>query len=125
MEWFNELTDLSAVAAISGLVGGAGGTGLVAMFVTGAVIKFVLRTVLTAILTGVGFYFMLDFLGFQIISKEEVASTAPIERSFGDVQPSFSPAGVGKSSPLQEKIQKAEADGDRVIVVRSPFRRGS
>lgn len=124
MEWFNELFDLSAVAAISGLVGGAGGTGLVAMFVTGAVIKFVLRTVLTALLTGIGFYFMLDFLGFQIVSKEEVAAVAPVERSYGEIQPSFSPAMTPKQAETQKKIEDAEAEGDRVIVVRSPFRRG-
>lgn len=124
MEWFNELFDLSAVAAISGLVGGAGGTGLVAMFVTGAVIKFVLRTVLTAILTGIGFYFMLDFLGFQIVSKEEIASVSPVERTYGEIQPSFSPSTASQPTPGEEKIKKAEEEGDRVIVVRSPFRRG-
>lgn len=115
MEWFNQIFDLAAVASGAGLVGGAGSTA-VALAFSGTIIRFIMRTVLTALLTGVGFVFLLNWLGFEIVASEELAARAPVlDGRFGTE--SF-------TGPDGQPVEKAEIpQGERVYVINSPFRR--
>ncbi len=115
MEWFNQIFDLAAVASGAGLAGGAGSTAIALAF-SGAIVRFVMRTVLTALLTGVGFVFLLDWLGFEIVSSEELAARAPVE---GGVFGAESFTGPDGAAGQQAEI----AQGERVYVINSPFRR--
>lgn len=129
MDWFNELFDLAAVASGAGLLGGAAGTGL-AMVFSGAIIRFVARTLLTAALTGAGFLGLLHYLGFEIVPPddlEERINKIVNERDFGSLggetdgtfAPEFLP---GASLPAGQAAAKIEID-EPIYVVNSPFRR--
>lgn len=72
--------DLAAVASAAGL-GGAGGSAALAMAFAGAVKKFIIRTLTTAIFTGVGFYLLLTNMGFTIVPKEQAVSEAVSEEA--------------------------------------------
>lgn len=121
MDWFNEVFDLAAVASGAGLAGG-GGAAVVAWAVRGAVMRFIVRTVITAALTGIGFYFLLGFLGFQIVPEDEVAAASPRGSvELGDSSDTFRPQGTRPE--LAGEPAKAD-DGKTTIVVKSPFRRG-
>ncbi|WP_084417981.1 hypothetical protein [Henriciella litoralis] len=123
MEWFNELFDLSAVAGGAGLAGG-GGAAVIAWLVRGAILRFIVRILFTAVLTGVGFYFLLGFLGFEIVPKEEVAATAPANRSAAFRNESFLPQ-ADRSELAGAAPERTEArEDDKRIVIKSPFRRG-
>ena len=76
------------------------------------------------VLTGVGFYFLLGFLGFEIVPKEEVSATAPANRSAMFKSESFLPD--AESSELAGAApERTEArEDDKRIVIKSPFRRG-
>ncbi len=121
MDWFNEVFDLAAVASGAGLAGG-GGAAMLAWTIKGAIMRFIVRTFITAVLTGIGFYFLLGFLGFQIVPEEEVALSPPggsarLDRS----SDTFSPQSTRPE--LAGEPARAE-DGRTTIVVKSPFRRG-
>ena len=115
MDWFNQIFDLAAVASGAGLAGGAGSTAIALAF-SGAIVRFIMRTLLTALLTGVGFVFLLDWLGFEIVASEELAARAPIEDGrFG--AESF-------TGPDGQPVERAEIPkGERVYVINSPFRK--
>lgn len=122
MDWFNEVFDLAAVASGAGLAGG-GGAAVVAWMIRGALLRFIVRTLVTAALTGVGFYVLLDVLGFQIVPQDEVAAARTAPRAeFGAASDSFLPQSAGPEL-AGAPPEKTEAD-ERRIVVRSPFRRG-
>ncbi|MEM9739946.1 MAG: hypothetical protein AAF829_08750 [Pseudomonadota bacterium] len=145
MEWFNELFDLASVAGGAGLIGGAAGTGVAVMF-SGVIMKFLARVATTAIMTGVGYLALLNWLGFEIIPPEDIkipsipgiTGQAPAESAteFGGIfAPSMLPNGQmtvpGVEGTLDEDDVIVEADAaaeienkDRVYVVRSPFRKG-
>lgn len=99
--------DLAAVASSAGLLGGGTST-LIALAIGGKILKFVIRTVLTALLTGVGFYFLLGWLGFKIVPAEDVA-------------------GLPNASDLVG-IERVDEDKDddtrRRYVIQSPLRDG-
>ena len=117
MDWFNEVFDLAAVASGAGLAGG-GGAAILAWTVKGAIVRFIVRTLATAVITGIGFYFLLGALGFQIVPEDQVAATPPAGRmAIDETSDSFSPQAV---RPEDAK----EDDGKTTIVVKSPFRRG-
>ena len=130
MDWFNELFDLAAVASGAGLMGGAAGTGIALMF-SGAIVRFLARTVLTAALTGVGFLGLLHYLGFEIVPPddlEERINKIVSERDFGSLgggsqdgtfAPEFLP---GATLPAGRAAAKIEID-EPIYMVRSPFRR--
>lgn len=147
MEWFNELFDLASVAGGAGLIGGAAGTGIAVMF-SGVIMKFMARVISTAVMTGVGYLALLNWLGFEIIPPEDIKipSIPGIERS-GEAQPesaidlggifapSLLPDGTMTMPGIEGTIDKddviLEADAaekienrERAYVVRSPFRRG-
>ncbi|MEM7767422.1 MAG: hypothetical protein AAF253_08040 [Pseudomonadota bacterium] len=67
--------DLAAIASAAGL-GGAGGSAALAMGFAGAVKKFIIRTLTTAVFTGVGFYLLLTNMGFQIVPAEQAVAEA-------------------------------------------------
>ena len=77
---FGEGFDLAAVASGAGLFGG-GASAALAWMVSGAIMKFILRTVLTAVLTGGGFLFLLHYLGFQIVPPPNFQNINPYARS--------------------------------------------
>ena len=112
MDWLNETFDLAAIASAAGLAGSGGATLLALMF-AGKIVKLVIKLIFTAIFTGIGFYFLLGWLGFEIVPKE--TSTAAI-----------SPAGenFAPMSGAPARTASNEDQGDKVIVVKSPFRRG-
>lgn len=129
MDWYNELFDLAAVASGAGLLGGAGAAG-VAAFISGAIMRFLLRTLLTAALTGVGFLALLYYLGFEIVPRDEVAA-APAATETRDPGGVFSPQMLPDGATGENgETETAEADpgeekaGRRVLVVKSPFRSG-
>ena len=116
MDWFNEVFDLAAVASAAGLAG-SGGAAILAWMVRGAIMRFILRTLLTAVLTGIGFYILLGVLGFEIVPKEDAAARGMADagvQSF--VVPDSSPELAG-AAPAGEDTDK------RRIVVSSPFRK--
>ena len=121
MDWFNEMFDLAAVASGAGLAGG-GGAAVLAWTIKGAIIRFIVRTIVTAVLTGIGFYFLLGFLGFQIVPSDQVAATPPSNSmAFDDSDDVFRPQSTRPE--LQGGNASSEED-DKRIVVKSPFRRG-
>ncbi|MGB3625762.1 MAG: hypothetical protein WA989_08035 [Henriciella sp.] len=121
MDWFNELFDLAAVASGAGLAGG-GGAAMLAWTIKGAIMRFIVRTLITAVLTGVGFYFLLGFLGFQIVPSDEVAATSPSSRiALDETSDTFSPQ---STRPELAGAPDKEAEGEKRIIVKSPFRRG-
>ena len=94
--------DLAAVASSAGLLGGGTST-LVALMIGGKILRFIIRTLLTAALTGVGFYFLLGWLGFKIVPANDVAA-------------------LPNSSELVG-IERVEEDDDSTrYVIQSPFR---
>lgn len=148
MDWFNEVFDLASVAGGAGLIGGAAGTG-VAIFFSGAIMKFLARVVSTAVMTGVGYLALLNWLGFEIIPPEDIkipslpgaerSATDDELRDFGGIfNPQLLPEGqeslmTRDGEPLEldedDVVLEAEAADDvknprRAYVVRSPFRRG-
>lgn len=106
---FGEGVDLAAVASGAGLFGG-GASAVAGWMVSGAILRFVIRTVLTAVLTGGGFLFLLHYLGFQIIPPDDLQERIP----FGQ---SYDAPGVQEQARLEER----EENGKRTYYVRSPF----
>ena len=117
MDWFNEVFDLAAVASGAGLAG-SGGAAIVAWMVRGAIIRFILRILLTAILTGIGFYFLLGFLGFEIVPRDDTAA--------GGMAATSSMQGFVAQDSQAELAGASRETGEspRRIVIDSPFRRG-
>lgn len=126
MDWFNEMFDLAAVASGAGLAGG-GGAAILAWSIKGAIMRFIARTLITAVLTGIGFYFLLGWLGFEIVPKDEVAAAPAPRASVFAQSERFLP---GETAPAGDELAGAapetasEDTGERRIVVSSPFRRG-
>lgn len=122
MDWFNELFDLAAVASGAGLGGGVIAALVVTAF-SGAVLKFIIRIVVTAIITGVGFYYLLGWLGFEIVPRDEVAAATPApSASIYARSESFLPEGddeLAGAAPARSEEEPA-----RRLIVSSPFRRG-
>ena len=87
---FNELFDLAAVASGAGLAGG-GTSALLAMAVSGAIRRFIVRLLMTAVLTGVGFYLLLGWLGFEIVPRDEIAQA-----------PEVTPRQMARSMPVPQ-----------------------
>lgn len=102
---FGGSVDLAALASGAGFFGGSASAIAVAFF-RGAIVRFVIRTITTALLTGIGFLFLLDFLGFEIIPPEEYRD----EFQFGQ---------------NLDSDQRAADDEDnhRRIIIHSPYRR--
>lgn len=144
MEWFNEVFDLASVAGGAGLIGGAAGTGIAVLF-SGAIMKFLARVVSTAVMTGVGYLALLNWLGFEIIPPEDIkipslpgiesGATDTEQRWYAEsftpqLQPDGSVTAPGVEGALDEDdvILEPEAAEEvknprRAYVVRSPFRR--
>ena len=123
MDWFNEVFDLAAVASGAGLAGG-GGAAILAWSIKGAIMRFIVRILFTAVLTGIGFYFLLGWLGFEIVPKDDVTAAA---RS-GSMSAMSAPGNsflAQDASPELEGAPVQQADDDqKTIIVKSPFRRG-
>lgn len=77
---FGEGADLAAIASGAGLFGGGAGAAL-ALFVSGTIARFFLRAIFTAVLTGGGFLFLLNYLGFQIVPPENFQERFPFGQS--------------------------------------------
>ncbi|WP_084396736.1 hypothetical protein [Henriciella aquimarina] len=121
MEWFNEVFDLAAVASGAGLAGGSGAA-IVAWTIRGAIMRFIVRTLVTALITGIGFYFLLGALGFQIVPEEETAAPRPGGMAAMDESSdTFLPQGA--SPQLDGAPAEETDDGKKTIIVKSPFRR--
>ncbi|MCZ4298481.1 hypothetical protein [Henriciella marina] len=122
MDWFNELFDLAAVASTAGLGGGVISAIVVKAF-SGAILKFLVRIFATAVLTGIGFYYLLGFLGFEIVPRSEVAAAAPNQSpSVYARSETYLPGASDEAASSSSETQEAERD--RRLVVSSPFRRG-
>ena len=124
MEWLQEIlggpTDLAAVASGAGLFGGGASTVLVAAF-SGAVKRFLIRIVSTAIITGVGFLLLLNYLGFQIIPPEELQDQFPFSQS--TAPPMGSQSFDGGTIQEQASRSAEPKEQKRVYVMTSPFRK--
>lgn len=109
--------DLVALASGAGLFGGGASTVLVAAF-SGAVKRFIVRTITTAALTGVGFLFLLNALGFEIVPPEDIKEQFSMnEKSLPPGSQGFDTADATKPEVKPEKSDK------KVVVLRSPFRK--
>ena len=109
---FGNGIDLAAVASGAGLMGGGVSTAFV-MMISGAFKRFIVRTLLTAVLTGVGFLFLLDYLGFEIVPPEAFRAETPYQGQSFDA-----PGSAGD----QSQQRSAANDPDkRVYYVSSPF----
>lgn len=111
---FGDGGDLAGIASAAGLGGGATSAAAVVAF-RGMVMKFFVRIITTAAFTGAGFLLLLNQLGFVIVPKEEVQ----VSRSSDAKSPLYSDwVGVeGMSTAIESKLQKAEREGKRVIVL--------
>ena len=109
---FGEGTDLAAVASGAGLFGGGASAAFV-LFVHGAIKRFIFRTILTGILTGGGFLFLLHYLGFQIIPPEDFRQSAPFGQSFDSPDSTQQRSAENDTTP--------EKKGAKIYYVRSPF----
>lgn len=103
---FGEGFDLAALASGAGLFGG-GASALAVAFFRGVIIRFIVRVLVTALLTGVGFLFLLDYLGFEIVPPEEYQDQFPFSQSLDE----------------SHNRSAREDDNDRKIILRSPYRR--
>lgn len=116
MEWvtkiFGEGGDLAAIASAAGLGGGVS-SAAVALAFRGFIMRFLVRTVMTAVLTGAGFLVLLHTLGFQIVPKDEMAAA------------SVPPYLNGLVTPESNQYASVEEDKTRkrVVYVKSPWRR--
>tara|TARA_Y100000052_G_scaffold23793_1_gene25734 strand:- start:51925 stop:52314 length:390 start_codon:yes stop_codon:yes gene_type:complete len=118
-ELFGGEIDLAALASGAGLFGGGASTMLVAAF-SGAVKRFIIRTLTTAALTGVGFLFLLNALGFEIVPPEDLQEQFP----FG--QNALPPGSSGfDGGSVQEKANRSATPDEtkKVYVMKSPFRK--
>lgn len=126
MEWLQEIlggpTDLAAVASGAGLFGGGASTVLVAAF-SGAVKRFLIRIVTTAIITGVGFLVLLNYLGFEIVPPEELRDQFPFSQSTTSSPPVGSQSFDGGMVQEQASRSAAPQEQKRVYVMKSPFRK--
>lgn len=105
-------TDLAAVASGAGLFGG-GASAAAAMMVSGAIKRFVFRTLLTGVLTGGGFLFLLHYLGFQIVPPEDLQNPFPFGQSLDE-------PGVQEEASNERNGREPA----KIIYVRSPYDRG-
>jgi hypothetical protein len=100
--------DLAALASGAGLFGGGASAILVAFF-HGVIKRFIVRALATAVLTGCGFLFLLNFLGFEIVPPEELNDRFPFGQGFD----------------AQEDSRESTLKGgrpDRRYGLKSPFR---
>lgn len=100
--------DLAAIASGAGLLGGGTST-ILALMIGGKIVRFIVRTILTAALTGIGFYFLLGALGFRIVPAEEVAAVRPQGEGFVGIE------SVAATVPTEP--------GKTTYVINSPFRK--
>lgn len=114
MELLEQFGDLTAIASAAGLGGGALGVAG-NLFFRGLIMRFIVRSLLTAVVTGVGFLFLLNYLGYEIKRKDDF--TPPAVKS-GAMD------GRHSSSFDQAASGPAEADEDeedkRVLYVSRP-----
>jgi len=126
--------DLSAIAAAAGL-GGAGGSAALAMAFAGAVKKFIIRTLTTALFTGAGFYLLLTNMGFQIVPKEQAVAEAVEEEaeagfpSLPDLQRGIEgilnpglDGGVRPESMPSADVEVTPAEPEGAYVICAPWR---
>lgn len=123
MDWFNEVFDLAAVASGAGLAGG-GGAAILAWSIKGAIMRFIARTLFTAVLTGIGFYFLLGWLGFEIVPKDDVTTAARSTNMSAMSAPGSSFLAQDASPELDGAPTQKADDDQKTIIVKSPFRRG-
>ncbi|ACT60671.1 hypothetical protein Hbal_3003 [Hirschia baltica ATCC 49814] len=111
---FGEGGDLAGIASAAGLGGGATSAAAVVAF-RGMVMKFIVRIVTTAAFTGIGFLVLLNQLGFEIVPKEDLQ----ISQNGNAKSPLYSEwVGIeGMSTQVENRLQKAEREGKRVIVL--------
>lgn len=125
MNWFNEVFDLAAVASGAGLAGG-GGAAILAWSIKGAIMRFIVRTIITALLTGIGFYVLLGWLGFEIVPKDEVvaAPSASVHARSEGFLPQGTSQELAGAAPKRDAIERADDQDARRIAVKSPLRGG-
>lgn len=121
---FGNGTDLAAVASGAGLFGGGVST-LAALMISGTIQRFILRTLLTAVLTGVGFLFLLDYLGFEIVPPEDLKQSMPFGQSYDNqsmLMERSAPAGEDKPEQQAQNDEDRNKSGAPIrYVVKSPF----
>ncbi len=115
---FGEGGDLAGIASAAGLGGGAASAGAV-LFFRGVMVRFVVRILLTAVATGVGFLLLLNQLGFEIVPKEEVLA-ARAERYEQYSESLVGPESFRFERP-KSRVEEAEEEGKRVVIVRRPW----
>ena len=115
MESLGEGFDLAAVASAAGLGGGATGTAAAALAFKGWIMKFVVRTLITALFTGVGFFYLLGALGFEIVASDQVAGATPPAMSRGLV-------GTESASAPPDAAPIEQGETTKRYAVSSPFR---
>ncbi|MBI1340396.1 hypothetical protein GC169_09360 [bacterium] len=108
--------DLAAIASAAGL-GGGGVSALAAVVMFKSFIaRFLMQTLLTAVLTGVGFVVLLNSLGFEIVPRPEVVDV--------QVERMVTPQGLAQPESMSIPAPSSEpSDTRRSYYVKSPFRK--
>ncbi len=107
---FGDGADLAAVASGAGLFGG-GASAVAAWMVSGTIMRYIIRTLLTGILTGGGFLFLLHYLGFQIVPPEDLNERFPFGQSYDS-------PGVQEEARNEDEPKR---QGAKIYYVKSPF----
>lgn len=106
--------DLAAIAAAAGLGGSTISAIGAIVFFKGLIMRILSQIIVTAGLTGAGFLALLNFLGFEIVPKDNpvAAAIAPAPGSGNFTTESF----AAPEEPTEP--------GKKVYYVKSPFRKG-
>jgi hypothetical protein len=100
--------DLAAVAGMAGLGGSAVAAIGSFIFFKGLILRILTQVIVTAALTFVGFIALLNFLGFQIVPREEPSVAMAVPQG----QQSF----TAQSAP-----HTVPDDGKKTYAVKSPW----
>ena len=126
MDVFGQSLDLPAIASAAGLGGGAVGAVLAGLFFRGLIVRFLAQVAMTTVLTGIGFWALLNFLGYEIVPNPEVEQKLDLS---GMVSPQsldqpesleFAAAPSPEEQELTERVKEAKAEGKKIIYMRTP-----
>ena len=126
---FGEGADLAAIASTAGVGGGALSIGVATLLFRGVIMRFLAQIVTTGLLTGAGFLALLNYLGFELVAKEDTAAasiTDVLDRSGlpnGGVQ-----SGLMGTESLSDgqgaENEQADDEKGKTIIYKSPWRDG-
>lgn len=106
--------DLAAIASAAGFGGSAVAAIGAAIFFKGLILRILTQIVVTAGLTGAGFLALLNYLGFEIVPKDN-----PVAAAVAPAPGDFTTQSFTATVP-----EEPTEPGKKVYYVKSPFRKG-